>query len=165
MGEPHFQNPLAGLSITGPTWTVFYLDPLCSWMGWAGVGWVSQWLATGQAMPGRKGQKREGSGGGSSRDKWMLRKTCGRSTLQPLFTINEEEEVQRRRNACKTKPGMGIKKRGKFYWSTKIIYKVGSCVAFKPFFKFYYQGQNEFKQKIVRLVSRVTAAGLNTGQN
>ncbi|XP_037541758.1 ensconsin isoform X2 [Nematolebias whitei] len=55
-------------------------------------------------MPGRKGQKGEGSGGGPSRDKWMLRKTCGRSTLQPLFTINEEEEVQRRRNACKKKP-------------------------------------------------------------
>lgn len=145
MGEPHFQNPLAGLSIPGPTWAVFYLDPLCSWMGWAGVGWASQWLASGQAMPGRKGPKRDGSGGGSSRAKWMLRKTCGRSTLQQLFTINEEEEVQRRRNACKKKPGMGIKKRDILHWSTKIIYKVGSCVAFKPFyFLFYYQGQNEF---------------------
>ncbi|KAM4529642.1 ensconsin isoform 5-T5 [Fundulus diaphanus] len=53
-------------------------------------------------MPDRKAQKAAAGGGGgsgSSRDKWKLRRRGSRLTIQPLFTITEEEEVQRRREA------------------------------------------------------------------
>lgn len=58
-------------------------------------------------MPDSKGKKGGGSGGGCSRDKWKLRKTSIRPTTQPLFTINEEEEGQKQRNAYKKKRGKG----------------------------------------------------------
>ncbi|XP_027896036.1 ensconsin isoform X5 [Xiphophorus couchianus] len=44
-----------------------------------------------------------GGGSGSPRDKWKLRKRGSRLTIQPLFTITEEEEVQRRREAGRKK--------------------------------------------------------------
>ncbi|XP_047243939.1 ensconsin isoform X9 [Girardinichthys multiradiatus] len=49
--------------------------------------------------------KKAGGGGGSgtSRDKWKLRKRGSRLTIQPLFTITEEEEVQRRKEAGRKK--------------------------------------------------------------
>ncbi|XP_013874370.1 ensconsin isoform X7 [Austrofundulus limnaeus] len=53
-------------------------------------------------MPDSQGQK-GGSGGGCSRNKWKLRKTSIRPTIQPLFTINEEEEGQKQRNVYKKK--------------------------------------------------------------
>ncbi|MEQ2282109.1 hypothetical protein AMECASPLE_037182 [Ameca splendens] len=49
--------------------------------------------------------KKAGGGGGSgtSRDKWKLRRRGSRLTIQPLFTITEEEEVQRRKEAGRKK--------------------------------------------------------------
>lgn len=52
-------------------------------------------------MPDRKAGG--GGGSGSPRDKWKLRKRGSRLTIQPLFTITEEEEVQRRREAGRKK--------------------------------------------------------------
>ncbi|XP_014885237.1 ensconsin isoform X9 [Poecilia latipinna] len=52
-------------------------------------------------MPDRKAKG--GGGSGSPRDKWKLRKRGSRLTIQPLFTITEEEEVQRRREAGRKK--------------------------------------------------------------
>ncbi|XP_014850016.1 PREDICTED: ensconsin isoform X9 [Poecilia mexicana] len=52
-------------------------------------------------MPDRK--PGGGGGSGSPRDKWKLRKRGSRLTIQPLFTITEEEEVQRRREAGRKK--------------------------------------------------------------
>nr|XP_054603814.1 ensconsin isoform X7 [Nothobranchius furzeri] len=52
-------------------------------------------------MPKGKGQK--GGGSRSSSDKCKLRKTDSRSAIQPLFTINEEEEGLKQRKASKTK--------------------------------------------------------------
>uniref|UniRef100_A0A1A8J7E2 Microtubule-associated protein 7 n=3 Tax=Nothobranchius kuhntae TaxID=321403 RepID=A0A1A8J7E2_NOTKU len=52
-------------------------------------------------MPKGKGQK--GGGSGSSSDKCKLRKTGSRSAIQPLFTINEEEEGLKQRKASKKK--------------------------------------------------------------
>ncbi|KAM4712930.1 ensconsin isoform 3-T3 [Anableps anableps] len=55
-------------------------------------------------MPDRKAEKAGGGrGSGSPRDKWKLRKRGSRLTIQPLFTITEEEEVQRRREAGRKK--------------------------------------------------------------
>ncbi|XP_038148615.1 ensconsin isoform X10 [Cyprinodon tularosa] len=53
-------------------------------------------------MPDRKAAG-GGGGSGSSRDKWRLRKRNSRLTIQPLFTITEEEEVQRQRKAGRRK--------------------------------------------------------------
>lgn len=53
-------------------------------------------------MPDRKAAG-GGGGSGSSRDKWRLRKRSSRLTIQPLFTITEEEEVQRHRQAGRRK--------------------------------------------------------------
>uniref|UniRef100_A0A1A8CN01 Microtubule-associated protein 7 n=1 Tax=Nothobranchius kadleci TaxID=1051664 RepID=A0A1A8CN01_NOTKA len=52
-------------------------------------------------MPKGKGQK--GGGSRSSSDKCKLRKTDSCSAIQPLFTINEEEEGLKQRKASKTK--------------------------------------------------------------
>ncbi|XP_017157731.1 ensconsin isoform X8 [Poecilia reticulata] len=52
-------------------------------------------------MPDRKAGG--GGGSGSPRDKWKLRKRGSRLTIQPLCTITEEEEVQRRREAGRKK--------------------------------------------------------------
>lgn len=67
-------------------------------------------VATGQAMPDRKAEKAGGGGGsGSTRDKWKLRKRGSRLTIPQLFTITEEKEVQRRREAGRRKK-RGMKK-------------------------------------------------------
>ncbi|KAF7658573.1 hypothetical protein LDENG_00010980 [Lucifuga dentata] len=52
-------------------------------------------------MPDSKRQG--GDGDGSSRGKWRLRKGGSRSAIPALFTITEEEEGQRRKEACRKK--------------------------------------------------------------
>ncbi|XP_068564916.1 ensconsin isoform X8 [Cebidichthys violaceus] len=54
-------------------------------------------------MPDSKGRDKGGGGGGCSRGKWKLRKGGSRSAIPALFTITEEEEGQRRRDACRRK--------------------------------------------------------------
>ncbi|CAI5683555.1 ensconsin isoform X8 [Oreochromis niloticus] len=54
-------------------------------------------------MPDSKGRGERGGGGGCLQGKWRLRKRSNRSAIPALFTITEEEEVQRRRDACKRK--------------------------------------------------------------
>ncbi|XP_063350839.1 ensconsin isoform X2 [Pelmatolapia mariae] len=54
-------------------------------------------------MPDSKGRGERGGGGGCLQGKWRLRKRGNRSAIPALFTITEEEEVQRRRDACKRK--------------------------------------------------------------
>ncbi|XP_078029886.1 uncharacterized protein map7b isoform X3 [Epinephelus lanceolatus] len=54
-------------------------------------------------MPESKGREQEGGGGGCSRGKWKLRKGGSRSAIPALFTINEEEEGQKRRDARRRK--------------------------------------------------------------
>ncbi|XP_069579683.1 ensconsin isoform X7 [Brachyistius frenatus] len=54
-------------------------------------------------MPDSKGRGKGGGGGGCSQGKWRLRKGGSRSAIPALFTITEEEEGQRRRDACKRK--------------------------------------------------------------
>lgn len=52
-------------------------------------------------MPDSKGRGR--GGGGCSRGKRKLWQGGSRSAIPALFTITEEEEGQRRRNACRRK--------------------------------------------------------------
>ncbi|XP_063758011.1 ensconsin isoform X9 [Eleginops maclovinus] len=54
-------------------------------------------------MPDSKRQGGDGGGGGCSRGKWKLWKGCTRSAIPALFTIAEEEEGLRRRDARKRK--------------------------------------------------------------
>lgn len=54
-------------------------------------------------MPDSKGRGERGGGGGCLQGKRRLRKRGNRSAIPALFTITEEEEVQRRRDACKRK--------------------------------------------------------------
>nr|XP_040016548.1 ensconsin isoform X4 [Gasterosteus aculeatus aculeatus] len=57
-------------------------------------------------MPDSKGRDKGGGGGGGggcSRGKWKLRQGGSRSAIPALFTITEEEEGQRRRDACRRK--------------------------------------------------------------
>ncbi|XP_076729922.1 ensconsin isoform X9 [Maylandia zebra] len=54
-------------------------------------------------MPDSKGRGERGGGGGCLQGKWRLRKRGNRSAIPALFTITEEEEVQRQRDACKRK--------------------------------------------------------------
>ncbi|XP_049915063.1 ensconsin isoform X2 [Epinephelus moara] len=58
-------------------------------------------------MPESKGREQGGGGGGvgggCSRGKWKLRKGGSRSAIPALFTINEEEEGQKRRDARRRK--------------------------------------------------------------
>ncbi|XP_075940679.1 ensconsin [Anarhichas minor] len=54
-------------------------------------------------MPDSKGRDKGGGGGGCSRGKWKLRKGGSRSAIPALFTITEEEEGQRLRDACRRK--------------------------------------------------------------
>ncbi|XP_037305269.2 ensconsin isoform X9 [Pungitius pungitius] len=53
-------------------------------------------------MPDSKGREKGGAGG-CSRGKWKLRQGGSRSAIPALFTITEEEEGQRRRDACRRK--------------------------------------------------------------
>ncbi|KAM8832036.1 uncharacterized protein map7b isoform 11-T11 [Spinachia spinachia] len=55
-------------------------------------------------MPDSKG-RHKGGGGGGSRGKWKQRQGGSRSAVPALFTITEEEEGQRRRDACRRKTG------------------------------------------------------------
>ena len=71
-------------------------------------------LATGQAMPDRKGRRGGNDGSRSSQSKWKLRREGSHSANLSLFTITEEEEIQRQRNAFKRKKkGMTGKERWK----------------------------------------------------
>ncbi|KAM9704387.1 uncharacterized protein map7b isoform 3-T3 [Menidia menidia] len=54
-------------------------------------------------MPDRKGRKGGSNGSSSSQNKWKPRKGGSSSTIPALFTITEEEEGQRRKNALKRK--------------------------------------------------------------
>ncbi|XP_049446315.1 ensconsin isoform X3 [Epinephelus fuscoguttatus] len=54
-------------------------------------------------MPESRGREQGGGGGGCSRGKWKLRKGGSRSAIPALFTINEEEEGQKRRDARRRK--------------------------------------------------------------
>ncbi|XP_077949403.1 ensconsin isoform X15 [Gasterosteus aculeatus] len=56
-------------------------------------------------MPDSKGRDKGGGGGGGgcTRGKWKLRQGGSRSAIPALFTITEEEEGQRRRDACRRK--------------------------------------------------------------
>ncbi|XP_070781777.1 ensconsin isoform X1 [Enoplosus armatus] len=54
-------------------------------------------------MPESKGQEQGGGGCGCTLGKRKLRKIGSRSAIPALFTITEEEEGQRRRNACRRK--------------------------------------------------------------
>ncbi|XP_030261002.1 ensconsin isoform X10 [Sparus aurata] len=54
-------------------------------------------------MPDSKGQEQGRGGGGSSRGKRKLKKGGSRSAIPALFTINEEDEGQKRRDAYRKK--------------------------------------------------------------
>ncbi|KAI3363761.1 hypothetical protein L3Q82_001377 [Scortum barcoo] len=54
-------------------------------------------------MPDSKGRGLGGGGGGCSQGKQKLRRGGSRSAIPALFTITEEEEGQRRRDACRRK--------------------------------------------------------------
>lgn len=95
-------------------------------------------------MPDSKGQKGggSGSGGGCSRDKWKLRKSSIRPAIQPLFTINEEEEGQKHRNAYKKKRGKGKKKQ-------REVLMFLSSLMLSTFIskEEHYQGQKDLNRK------------------
>ncbi|KAM4522395.1 ensconsin isoform 3-T3 [Odontesthes bonariensis] len=54
-------------------------------------------------MPDRKGRRGGNDGSGFSQSKWKLRREGSRSANLSLFTITEEEEIKRQRNAFKRK--------------------------------------------------------------
>lgn len=65
-------------------------------------------------MPESKGRGQGGGGGRCSRGKWKLWKGGSRSAIPALFTITEEEEGQRQRDASRRKKkGMAGKDREK----------------------------------------------------